>query len=55
MDLAIDAEKAGLRAPSKVHMKLFMLDNRLVLRELGTLSELGQRALAAVVQKVLVA
>jgi mRNA interferase MazF len=54
MDVAIDAEKAGLRAPSKVRMKLFTLDNRLIVRKAGTLAQLDQRAIAVVVQKILV-
>jgi mRNA-degrading endonuclease toxin of MazEF toxin-antitoxin module len=38
MDVAIDAEEAGLRAPSNVRMKVFALDNRLILRATGRLS-----------------
>jgi len=52
-DVAIDAAQAGLQAPSKVRMKLFTLDNRLVLRRLGALSEPDQRAFGAVVRKLL--
>lgn len=55
MDVPIDAAEASLRAASKVRMKLFTLDNRLVLRKVGALSETDQRALAAAVQKLLVA
>ena len=34
-----DLESAGLRSPCIVRMKLFTLDNRLVLRKAGRLSE----------------
>jgi mRNA interferase MazF len=54
MDVAIDAEEAGLRAPSKVRMKLFTLDNRLILRKAGSLSHKDQRAVSAAVGKLLV-
>ena len=53
MDVAIDAEKAGLRAPSKVRMKLFTLDNRLILHRTGSLSRTDQRTVSAVVVKLL--
>ena len=55
MDVEIDAGRAGLRAPSKVRMKLFTLDNRLILHKTGSLSERDQRAVAAVVKKLLAA
>jgi mRNA interferase MazF len=32
-------KKAGLKAPSKVRMKLFTLDTRLILRKAGTLAK----------------
>ena len=51
-DVPIDSAVAGLRAPSKVRMKLFTLDNRLILRRVGTLSEPDRRALATVVQSL---
>jgi mRNA interferase MazF len=38
-DVAIDISRAGLKAPSVVRMKLFTLDNRLILRVLGTLGD----------------
>lgn len=47
MDVVIDAAKAGLRAPSKVRMKLFTLDNRLILRKAGNLSEPDRQAVVA--------
>jgi mRNA interferase MazF len=36
--------KAGLKAPSKVRMKLFTLDNRLIVRKLGALSSKDRQA-----------
>jgi len=54
MDVAIDGEEAGLRAPSKVRMKVFTLDNRLILHAAGTLSRTDQRAVSTVVRKLLV-
>jgi mRNA interferase MazF len=38
LDIQIESEKAGLQAPSKVRMKLFTLDNRLLLRKAGSLA-----------------
>jgi mRNA interferase MazF len=55
MDVAIDSGKAGLRAPSKVRMKLFTLDNRLIMHKAGGLSTSDQRAVAAAVRKLLAA
>jgi len=54
MDVTIDAADAGLRAPSKVRMKLFTLDNRLILHRAGDLSEKDRGAVAAVMQKLLI-
>ena len=42
-----DLESAGLPAPSKVRMKLFTLDNRLLRGALGELAEPDQRAVKA--------
>jgi len=53
MDVTIDAKQAGLQAPSKVRMKLFTLDNRLILHRAGGLSRTDQRAVLAVVRKLL--
>jgi mRNA interferase MazF len=39
LDVTIDAPQAGLHAPSKVRMKLFTLDNHLILRRAGSLSD----------------
>ena len=55
MDVMIDAAHAGLHAPSKVRMKLFTLDNRLILRRAGNLSQTDQHAVAAIVQRLLAA
>jgi mRNA interferase MazF len=52
-DVAIDSEKAGLRARSKVRMKLFTLDNRLIVHRAGSLSAADQRAVSAAVKKIL--
>ena len=53
MDVAIDAAKGGLRAPSKVRLKLFTLDNRLILRKAGNLAESDRRAVTMVLRKTL--
>ena len=53
MDVAIDAARAGLSAPSKVRMKIFTLDNRLIMRRAGRLAEADRRAVSAVVRKLL--
>jgi mRNA interferase MazF len=53
MDVAIDAKEAGLQAPSKARMKIFTLDNRLVLHRVGGLSRTDQRAVSAVVRRLL--
>ncbi len=37
-------EKAGLSFPSKVRMKIFTLDSRLILRKIGGLSAKDQKA-----------
>jgi mRNA interferase MazF len=52
MDVVIDSEAAGLRAPSKVRMKLFTLDNRLIVHKAGSLTLVDRRAVAAVVRKL---
>ena len=38
-------QKAGLPAPSKVRMKLFTLDNRLIIKKIGGLSAKDQKAI----------
>lgn len=53
MDVRIDAASAGLRSPSKVRMKLFTLDNRLIAHRAGSLSDTDRRSVGAVVQMLL--
>ncbi len=53
MDMRIDAASAGLRSPSKVRMKVFTLDNRLILHKVGSLSARDRRSVGAVVQRLL--
>lgn len=53
MDVVIDAAEAGLRAPSKIRMKLFTLDNRLILDRAGSLSQTDRRAVGGAVEKLL--
>ena len=52
MYVPIEPVEAGLRAPSKVRMKLFTLDNRMILRKGGSLAEKDRRAVAATVRKL---
>ncbi|MGH7915602.1 MAG: type II toxin-antitoxin system PemK/MazF family toxin [Candidatus Binataceae bacterium] len=51
-DVTIDAEGAGLQAPSKVRMKLFTLDNRLILHRAGSLDENGRQAVAQAMRQL---
>jgi mRNA interferase MazF len=54
LDVALaDRETAGLPAPSLVRMKLFTLDDRLVLRALGTLSEKDRAAVKTALDRLL--
>jgi mRNA interferase MazF len=39
-----DNRKAGLKAPSKVRMKLFTLDERLILKKIGALPDKDRKA-----------
>jgi len=55
MDVIIDSDAAGLRAPSRVRMKLFTLDNRLIVLKAGSLAIVDRRAVAAALRKVLAA
>src|SRR5579872_6307421 len=48
-----DLEAAGLSSASKVRMKLFTLDDRLILKKHGSLSEEDQRAVAKTLKKIL--
>ena len=46
-------QKAGLPAPSKVRMKLFTLDSRLIVKKIGGLSAKDQKAVKKNLQKLL--
>ena len=46
-------QKAGLPAPSKVRMKLFTLDSRLILKKIGGLSAKDQKAVKENLQKLM--
>ena len=45
-----EKRKAGLVAPSKVRMKLFTLDSRLILKRIGSLSDKDQKAVKKALQ-----
>jgi len=45
--------EAGLPNPSKVRMKIFTLDDRLILDKLGTLSDEDQKAVAKTLKRTL--
>ena len=49
----IGNRKAGLTAPSKVRMKLFTLDNRLVVRKIGALTDADKKAVKKALQRLL--
>jgi mRNA interferase MazF len=49
-----DMEKSGLAAASKVRMKLFTLDARLIFKKIGSLSDLDQRAVSKALRDLLV-
>ena len=49
-----DMKKAGLNAASKVRMKLFTLDSRLILKKIGTLSSKDQKAVSKALKDLLV-
>lgn len=48
-----DGPAAGLNAPSVVRMKLFTLDNRLILRKAGALAAKDAKAVAVSLKKLL--
>jgi mRNA interferase MazF len=48
-----DGRKAGLKAPSKVRMKLFTLDGRLIIRRIGKLTTKDQKAIKSSIGKLL--
>lgn len=43
----VDLDAAGLSTPSIIRMKLFTLDRRLILKQLGTLSKKDQKQLTS--------
>jgi mRNA interferase MazF len=45
--------QAGLKAPSKVRMKLFTLDNRLIVKKIGTLAPKDNNAVARALRSLL--
>ena len=48
-----DNRQAGLKAPSKVRMKLFTLDNRLIVKKIGALNNKDKKAVIKVLRKIL--
>jgi mRNA interferase MazF len=48
-----DNRRTGLTAPSKVRMKLFMLDSRLIVKKIGTLTDSDKNAVAQALQSLL--
>lgn len=55
LDVPISGEaEAGLAAPSVVRMKLFTLDNRLVIRKIGRLSKPDRVAVQSALARLLV-
>ena len=54
LDTAITGiRRTGLTAPSKVRMKLFTLDSRLIIKKIGTLIESDQMAVKKALQSML--
>ncbi len=49
-----DMRKAGLSAASKVRMKLFTLDIRLIIKKIGTLANKDQKAVSKALHDLLV-
>jgi mRNA-degrading endonuclease toxin of MazEF toxin-antitoxin module len=52
-DIPLDFASAGLRAPSVVRMKLFTLDNRLILRTVGTLGERDRSSVRSAIRRLI--
>lgn len=54
LDTAITGiRQAGLPAPSKVRMKLFTLDHRLIFKKIGTLTNKDKQAVAKAIGRLL--
>ncbi len=58
LDWPLDArigslKKAGLPAPSKVRMKLFTLDSRLIIKKIGSLAFKDQKTVKKSLQKLM--
>ena len=54
LDIPISSiQKAGLSAPSKIRMKIFTLDSRLILKKIGGLSVKDQKAVKENLQKLM--
>jgi mRNA interferase MazF len=47
------SHQAGLNAPSKVRMKIFTLDNRLIVRKIGKLDNKDRNAVIKAVKRLL--
>ena len=54
LDTAITSiRRTGLTAPSKVRMKLFTLDSRLIVKKIGTLTNRDKKAVGKALQRLL--
>ena len=49
----IDIHRTGLTAPSKIRMKLFTLDSRLIVKKIGTLTDSDKKAVEKALQSLL--
>jgi mRNA interferase MazF len=52
-DIAINSIAAGLRAPSKVRLKLFTLDNRMIGGSIGALDEVDRHSVQRAMKDLL--
>jgi mRNA interferase MazF len=48
-----DNRQAGLKAPSRVRMKLFTLDNRLIVKKIGTINSKDKNAVINALRSLL--
>ncbi len=53
LDVPIGSLKAGLSKPSKVRMKLFTLDRRLIIKKIGGLAAKDQQAVKKSLQELM--